>query len=185
MRIAGAAFVAGSFSYGLKASEVSAVPSYLRKYSELYAKDPKAAALAWFKEAKFGLFMHYGLYALLGRGEWVMYREAIPVAEYEKLKEQFKAEIARWAADMKVNPTQIRIQRMTKKWASCSSKGRVCFSSDLLQAPRAFQEYVIVHELLHLQVPNHGKLFKSLMSAYLPGWEMVVAARNGSTVRDL
>jgi alpha-L-fucosidase len=47
--------------------------------------------LAWFAEARFGLFMHYGLYTLLGRHEWVMYREAIPLAEYEKLKGQFTA----------------------------------------------------------------------------------------------
>ena len=100
-------------------------------------------------------------------------------------KEQFKAEIARWAADMKVNPTQIRIQMMTKKWASCSSKGRICFSTDLLQEPRAFQEYVVVHELLHLQVPNHGKLFKSLMNAYLPRWETILAKQNGSAARNL
>jgi len=100
-------------------------------------------------------------------------------------KEQFKAEIAHWAAAMKVKPTQIRVQRMTKKWASCSSKGRVCFSADLLQKSRSFQEYVIVHELLHLQVPNHGKLFKSLMNAYLPGWEAIVAKRNGGAARSL
>jgi predicted metal-dependent hydrolase len=89
-------------------------------------------------------------------------------------KKEFKAEITRWAAVLKVKPAQVCIQRMTKKWASCSSKGRVCFSADLLQEPRTFQEYVIVHELLHLQVPNHGKLFKSLMNAYLPGWEMIL-----------
>jgi hypothetical protein len=41
----------------------------------------------------------------------------------------------------------------------------------IAEAPMAFRELVIVHELLHLLVPNHGKLFKSLMSAYLPGWE--------------
>jgi len=102
-----------------------------------------------------------------------------------RTKELFKTDAARWAADMKLKSAQIRVQRMTKKWASCSSKGRVCFSTDLLLESVAFQKYVIVHELLHLQVPNHGKLFKSLMNAYLPGWEMVVAARNGSTVRDL
>jgi predicted metal-dependent hydrolase len=100
-------------------------------------------------------------------------------------KKEFKAEIARWAAVMKVKPTQICIQRMTKKWASCSSKGRVCFSADLLQEPRKFQEYVIVHELLHLQVPNHGKLFKSLMNAYLPGGEMILAERNAGATRSL
>ena len=100
-------------------------------------------------------------------------------------KEQFKSEVARWAVIIKVKPAQIRIQRMTKKWASCSSKGRVCFSADLLQEPREFQKYVIVHELLHLQVPNHGKLFKSLLTAYLPGWEAILAERNGSATRSL
>ena len=67
-------------------------PSYLRGYESLYAADPHAAALAWFAEARFGLFMHYGLYSLLGRHEWVMYRENIPLAEYEQLAEQFTAE---------------------------------------------------------------------------------------------
>jgi len=100
-------------------------------------------------------------------------------------KEQFKSEVARWAVIIKVKPAQIRIQKMKKKWASCSSKGRVCFSADLLQEPRMFQDYVIVHELLHLQVPNHGKLFKSLMNAYLPGWETILEARNGGTTRNL
>lgn len=100
-------------------------------------------------------------------------------------KEQFKADVTRWAATIKVKPTQIRIQKMTKKWASCSSKGRVSFSADLLREPRAFQDYVIVHELLHLQLPNHGKLFKSLMNVYLPGRKTVVAARNGNATRSL
>ena len=100
-------------------------------------------------------------------------------------KEQFKAKIAYWAAVTKVNPVQICVQRMTKKWASCSSRGRLCFSADLLYEPRVFQEYVIVHELLHLQVPNHGKLFKSLMNAYLPGWEAILEERNGDATRSL
>ena len=101
------------------------------------------------------------------------------------VKEQFKSEVVRWTAIMKVKPAQIRIQRMTKKWASCSSKGRVCFSTDLLLESGAFQKYVIVHELLHLQVPNHGKLFKSMMNAYLPGWEAILEERNGNATRSL
>jgi len=100
-------------------------------------------------------------------------------------KEQFKSDVVRWTVAMKVTPAQIRVQRMKNKWASCSGKGRVCFSTDLLQEPRAFQEFVIVHELLHLQVPNHGKLFKSLMNAYLPGWEVILAERNGGATRSL
>ena len=69
-----------------------AIPSYLHGYETAYAADPRSAALAWFADAKFGLFMHYGLYSLLGRREWVQFDEKIPVAEYEKLKERFTAE---------------------------------------------------------------------------------------------
>jgi len=76
----------------LRSSNQSPVPSYLRQYETLYQTDPRAAALAWFSNARFGLFMHYGLYSLLGRGEWVQFREKIPVAEYEKLKDRFTAE---------------------------------------------------------------------------------------------
>ncbi len=86
-------------------------------------------------------------------------------------KDQFKTEVIKWAEKISVKPGQIRIQKMTKKWASCSTNGWVCFSTDLLKESRDFQNYVIVHELLHLQAPNHGKLFKSLLNAYLPDWE--------------
>ncbi|MCG3148195.1 MAG: hypothetical protein PCFJNLEI_01638 [Verrucomicrobiae bacterium] len=46
----------------------------------------------WFAEARYGLFVHYGLYSLLGRGEWVMNREQIPPVEYAKLAPSFLAE---------------------------------------------------------------------------------------------
>ena len=81
---------------------------------------------------------------------------------------RFKAEVARWAAAIKVRPQQIRLQRMTRRWASCSAGGRVSFNAELPAQPRRFRDFVIVHELLHLKVPNHGKLFKSLLKAYLP-----------------
>jgi len=47
----------------------------------------------------------------------------------------------------------------------------VTFSLDLLEEASSFQDYVIVHELIHLKVPNHGKLFSSLLSAHLPGYK--------------
>lgn len=68
------------------------VPAFLSSYGELYRRDPRAARIEWFKQARFGLFMHYGLYSLLGRGEWVMYHDKIPVAEYSRLKDRFTAD---------------------------------------------------------------------------------------------
>ena len=74
------------------ADKLGAVPSYLQSVAEQYHQDPRAAALQWFRDAKFGLFLHYGLYSLLGRHEWVMYKEKIHVAEYAKLADDFKAD---------------------------------------------------------------------------------------------
>jgi alpha-L-fucosidase len=47
----------------------ASVPRYLSAYEELYRKDPKSAGLAWFRDAKFGLFVHYGLVSLLPGGK--------------------------------------------------------------------------------------------------------------------
>jgi alpha-L-fucosidase len=46
--------------------------------------------MKWWHDARFGMFVHWGLYSQLGRHEWVMNRERIPVAEYEKLASTFK-----------------------------------------------------------------------------------------------
>lgn len=48
--------------------------------------------IKWFREAKFGMFIHWGVYSVVGRGEWVMFQENISVKEYEKFADKFKAE---------------------------------------------------------------------------------------------
>jgi alpha-L-fucosidase len=50
------------------------------------------ARMAWWRDARFGLFIHWGLYAIPGRGEWVQWNEQIPVDEYAKLAQKFAAE---------------------------------------------------------------------------------------------
>lgn len=58
-------------------------------------------ARKWFQEARFGMFIHWGVYSVLGNGEWVMQREEIPVAEYEKLPARFnpvKFNAAEWVS---------------------------------------------------------------------------------------
>jgi len=52
-------------------------------------KEDRARRMRWWHEAKFGMFIHFGLYSVIGRHEWAMEMEGIPVAEYEKLAEQF------------------------------------------------------------------------------------------------
>ena len=59
---------------------------------------------------------------------------------------------------------------MTRKWGSCSTTGIVTLADDLVEQEAGFQDFVIVHELLHLSVPSHGRLFRALLTAHIPAW---------------
>ena len=83
------------------------------------------------------------------------------------LRDVFVAEVAAWAKRIGVEPRDIHIRPMARKWGSCSTTGRVSFNSDLLFQAADFRRRVIVEELLHLKVPNHGKLFRALLKAFL------------------
>lgn len=92
LRVLAASGLAGCSGTGNRepaARSLPSVPSFLRGYEDLYGRDPRAATMKWFEEARFGLFMHYGLYSQVKHGEWVQLREKIPVAEYGRLKETF------------------------------------------------------------------------------------------------
>jgi predicted metal-dependent hydrolase len=93
----------------------------------------------------------------------------------------FQARVDHWSSRLRVRPAQVRIQTMTRKWASCSSRGCVTFSGDLLEQPTAFQDYVITHELLHLRIRNHGKLFTATLKAYLRGNRWAARSLRGVT----
>ncbi len=87
---AGSAFAGNA--KGLGALQESRVPNYLRGYEAIYREDPREAALRWFRDARFGLFLHFGLYSIVGMGEWVQLTEKIPVAEYARLQGRFRAD---------------------------------------------------------------------------------------------
>lgn len=90
-------------------------------------------------------------------------------------RDRLRSEVLAWAGRLKVRPRRVRIQPMRRKWASCSARGTLTFARDLLAERPAFRRYVIVHELLHLRVPNHGRLFKALLAVHVPGWRRYAA----------
>ena len=79
----------------------------------------------------------------------------------------FKADVRRWADQIGVDVKEIHIRDMTRKWASASTSGRITFDVDLLDEPIEKRNEVIVHELVHLKVGNHGRVFRSLVKAHL------------------
>ena len=87
-------------------------------------------------------------------------------------QELLKRRVERWAAKLRVEPKLVRVQRMTRKWGSCSTAGTVTLATDLAEQVAGFQDFVVAHELLHLRVRNHGRLFKALMTVHVPDWRL-------------
>jgi alpha-L-fucosidase len=94
----------GSLSAAAGAASLAPTPMFAQSEQ----KEPTTSTVAdrdrrmkWWHEARFGMFVHFGLYSVLGRHEWVMEREGIPVAEYQQLAKIFnpKPHAAKaWAA---------------------------------------------------------------------------------------
>lgn len=66
--------------------------------------------------------------------------------------------------------TKIRISEAQKRWGSCSSKGSLNFSWRLIMAPLKVIDYVVVHELAHLEQKNHAKGFWGKVKALMPDY---------------
>ena len=86
-------------------------------------------------------------------------------------KQEFKARVHYWANKLEVDVVWLGVRAMSNKWASCSTSGHLNFNSELLALDPELWDYVIVHELLHFSIPNHGKLWKSMMRAHLGDYE--------------
>lgn len=86
-------------------------------------------------------------------------------------KEEFKTRVLEWAGMLDVRVRSLSVRPMRNKWASCSTNGNLNFNAELLRIDKKLGDYVIVHELLHFSVPNHGMLWKSLMRAHLGNYE--------------
>ncbi|MHA1420117.1 MAG: M48 metallopeptidase family protein [Candidatus Heimdallarchaeaceae archaeon] len=82
-------------------------------------------------------------------------------------KEEFTERVEKWSTKIGVEYKQIHFRHMKKKWVSCSTRGRLTFDPDILEKDLDFQDKSIVHELLHFRYPNHGKMFKQILSTYL------------------
>jgi predicted metal-dependent hydrolase len=73
----------------------------------------------------------------------------------------------------------IKLLTMKKQWGSCSPKGNILLNPHLVKAPRECIDYVILHEICHLQEHNHSPEFYRLLSQLMPDWKTIKARLDG------
>lgn len=97
---------------------------------------------------------------------------------------EFEWSVREWAAKIGVQAPRVRLKPLKTKWASISpQKLTLTINSELMQLPKRYGEFVIVHELVHLLAPDHARLFKTYMTCYMPDWEILEAELNAVTAK--
>ena len=92
----------------------------------------------------------------------------------EQLQEVLSELTGRWLERLGEAPVSWRIRQMRSEWGSCTARKRhLMFNLELARVPMECVEYVVVHELTHLAVQNHGPAFQALMTQRLPNWKML------------
>ena len=97
-------------------------------------------------------------------------REVILAAWYrEQVRQEATSLIAKWKEQLGVSVNHCFVQRMKTKWGSCNPHTRnIRLNTELAKKPLEYLEYIVVHEMTHLRVPNHDDRFVALMERCLP-----------------
>ena len=121
---------------------------------------------------------------LRGRFFWIATRDKADAARVRRLLEDWYQTRAReffaarlrkcWletrALELEALPP-FEVRRMSKRWGSCTARGKILLNLELVQAPPSCVDYVMIHEMCHLKFPHHGPQFYELLGRCLPDWE--------------
>ncbi len=80
---------------------------------------------------------------------------------------EFKAWVKATAKEIGVKVKEIQLRSLKRKLASCSSRGRLTFDPGIMRREPGERKKIVIHELLHLRYPNHGRMFKLMSKIYL------------------
>ena len=90
------------------------------------------------------------------------------------LREKASELVAQWENRLEVRVNQLFIQRMKTKWGSCNPSARnIRLNLDLAKKAPECLEYIVLHEMLHFFIPNHGPKFVELMDRHMPNWRQI------------
>lgn len=91
---------------------------------------------------------------------------------YKKMaKEIISIRVKDYAELLSFKYNKVKITNARKRWGSCSSQGNLNFSWRLYMAPIEVIDYVVIHELVHTEIPNHSKEYWKRVRAIMPDYE--------------
>lgn len=92
----------------------------------------------------------------------------------ENLREIVREFFEKWEMELGISKNSLEIKKMKGKWGYCHTKNHdICLNLDLIKMDLKFIEYVVLHELCHILVPNHGPEFKKLLNYHMPNWKSI------------
>lgn len=126
--------------------------------------------------------IHGGVVSMTVRPDASESKRAEVMREYLRsvLKEELAEMVDKWCKKMEVEDVAWIVKQMKTRWGSCvESKKLIQLNLELARLPRRCIEYVVVHELCHLRVHGHNRMFENLISQYLPNWKSLRNELNG------
>ncbi|MDO4483255.1 MAG: SprT family zinc-dependent metalloprotease [Clostridia bacterium] len=113
-------------------------------------------------------------------------KEAVLNAFYRRqLTDAIARLMPQWERTTGLKCSAWQIRAMTSRWGSCRPDTRkITLNLHLAKHPPECLSYVILHELMHIRIPNHGAEFKAMMTRFMPQWPQIKALLNGKVPQD-
>lgn len=89
----------------------------------------------------------------------------------QKAKQYLESRVLRFSNKFKKKPSTVRIRNQSLRWGSCTKNSEILLNWKIIMAPPSIIDYVIIHELAHLQEKNHTEKFWEILKSTMPNYE--------------
>lgn len=82
--------------------------------------------------------------------------------------------LEKWQTITGLEASSFQIKKMKTRWGTCNTRTKkIWLNLELVKKSNECIEYVVLHELAHTKIPNHGKSFYAFMDSYMPRWKEI------------
>jgi len=104
----------------------------------------------------------------------VLFQKHVDNFYKEEAKQFVPFLVEKWSKQMDLTPTNIRFRKTKRQWGSCSGKNVLSFNTMMMKLPQDVIQYIVIHELAHIQHKHHQKSFWKLVEKYIPDYKQHV-----------